>query len=176
MAKKTKKISRVATTKRVTTSSSSATNMNSTSAPMTESHMTFNQLLAAFILFTVLTIVVLFLANLFFPASIVLGNHMVSMMGALLISSLTLSLIAVGATPLIESGSEAINIKLSNGQWMGIYWVINILAIWGIGRLAEEIGLGLSSWLVAVILGTVINFFQGMIIVFIVSRLADRSA
>lgn len=171
MAKKSKKTRRVA--KNFVAPSTSTSSM---SEPMTEAHMTFSQLLAAFVLFTVLHALIIFVANMFFPASVVLGNNIISTTTALLMSSATLALIAVGATPLIESGSEAINWKLSNGQWMGTYLIINIFAIWAVARLAEAIGLGISSWLVAVILGTIINVAQGMIIVSVVSRLADRSA
>jgi uncharacterized membrane protein YvlD (DUF360 family) len=76
----------------------------------------------------------------------------------------------------IEAASEASGTKLSNGQWMGLYMVINVVAIWVLARLAEDIGFGISSWVVAVILGALLNLVQGVLIMSVVSRLADRSA
>lgn len=176
MAKTKKKSRQVAKTNHASRSKTVLQSTTVAEVPTPEiSRMTFSQLLAAFILFAVTHAVVFFLANLFFPGDVVLGNHVVSAVSALLVSSAVIALISVGATPVVESASESLKTKLSNGQWMGLYLLINVASVWILARLAEEIGFGISSWLVAVILGLVINVLQGIIIVSVVSRLANRS-
>jgi hypothetical protein len=176
MAKTNKKTRRVAKTVHASrTGATPVVNPTSSTVSLESARMSFSQLLAAFILFTVTHSIIFSVASVFFPMDVVLGNHLVSALSSLLITSATLALISVGVTPLIESASEAMKTKLSNGQWMGLYLILNVLTIWVLARMAEEIGFGISSWLVAVILGLVINILQGVLIMSVVSRLANRS-
>lgn len=50
---------------------------------------------------------------------------------------------------------------LSPKDWLMGYFALNTVGIWLIARLAEILGLGLSSWLVALLLGLVLSFAQG---------------
>jgi hypothetical protein len=42
------------------------------------------------------------------------------------------------------------------------YFAINIVALWEITRFAENLGLGVSSWVVVILLAAALDWAQGM--------------
>lgn len=105
---------------------------------------------------------VLWLANAFFPKMIVLGNAMLDRNWAILLSMGMLSLIGMLCVPVFEYYQEQKGRALSTTDWMVGYLVINFVAIWGITRFAEEFGMGISAWWIALILAAVMDFLQGI--------------
>lgn len=127
-------------------------------------HFTGRQLTMTFIAFFVIHAVIIYLANRFFPGNVVLGNHFFSPMMGLLYVTVPFTIIAVGAMPLIAEVAEMMKRKLSNMHWMVAYLIINTAAIWVLARFAEWIGMGISSWMVALGLSVIVTFLQGMVI------------
>jgi hypothetical protein len=136
----------------------------SSSNTLSTEETTFSQLAMMVVAFSVVSLIVLYIANMLFPSNVVLGNHIVTPMMALLMSSIVISLLGVGATPLIEWASKAINLKLNASHWMLLYLVINTLVVWLVARFAEILGLGVSSWVVALGLGFILDVAQGLLV------------
>lgn len=146
------------------------------STPMDRSHFSGKQLAMTFIAFFVIHSVVVYLANMFFPEDVVLGNHFFSPTMGLVYSMLPLTLLTVGCIPFIEYVAEKFNRTVSNMEWMVDYLLINTAGIWILARFAEWIGFGISSWMVAVALGVVITILQGAVMGFIMtSKPAQKS-
>ncbi len=126
--------------------------------------MTTSQLAAMFLSSWLVGIVVLGVANLIAPRALVLGTLSISPFWALLVSSGVLSFLGVAFAPVIELVSAKENLKLEMVHWTVLYFVINTLLIWLLARLSEILGMGISSWMVAVILGLILDFLQGIAI------------
>ena len=105
---------------------------------------------------------VLWLANAFFPKMIVLGNAMLDRNWAIFLSMGMLSLIGILCVPIFEYYQAQKSKALTSMDWMVGYLVINFVAIWGITRFAEEFGMGISAWWIALILAAVMDFLQGL--------------
>ena len=74
-----------------------------------------------------------------------------------------LTLIAVLATPLIEAAAKMQKRVLSTMDWMLAFLVIDFAALWLITRFSAQYGLGVTSWLVVLILAVVLDIVQGMV-------------
>jgi len=132
--------------------------------PPTQPNMSARQLSLLFLAFGVLHFVVVYLANMFFPAQVVLGNNIVSPLMALFYTVLPFTLLAVGAVPVIEYAGEIMKRSLSTMEWMIAYLVLNTVVFWGLARVAEWLGMGLASWMVALVLGAIVTFLQDMVV------------
>lgn len=130
------------------------------------------QLSMALVLFVVVNTVVILLANMLFPQSVVLGNDLISPVMAAIYSMVVLSLMAVGMMPVIEFVTVQQKMNLTSTHWMLLYWVINTGGLWLLSRFAELLGMGLRSWVVAVVLGLVLNLVQGMVMMKVVSKVS----
>lgn len=122
------------------------------------------QLGAVFLVMFVVNSIVMYLANMFFPYMVVLGNARYTAVSALLVSMFALTLILTLATPIIERVAAAANAKLEMMHWIGLYMLLNIVSLWTIARYAEVFGLGIASWGVVVVLAFVMNLLQGLAI------------
>jgi hypothetical protein len=91
-----------------------------------------------------------------------LGNHLFPALQSLFYSMIVFTLIAVGATPIIEHMADSSGKKLKELDWIMLYFVVNAVGIWVVARFAEQLGLGISSWLVVVALAVVIDIVQGL--------------
>lgn len=132
--------------------------------------MNFAQLCTALVLFIIGNTLVVLVANFFFPSAIMLGHHRFSpFLGAVYAMSF-LSLIAVGVMPVVEYLANQKGMKLTSAHWLMLYWVVNAGGLWLVGRFAEIVGMGISSWAVAVVLGLVLNLVQGGLMKQVVSR------
>lgn len=128
------------------------------------STMTAKQLSITFVVWMLAHTTIFFLANRFFPEAVALGTDQFSTWQALLFSMLVLTLITVGFIPLVEMIASSAKRSLSAMDWMVTYFVINTAAIWVVARFAEQLGMGISSWVVAVVLALVIDAVQGLLV------------
>lgn len=114
-----------------------------------------------FVLFLV-DVFVVYLANQLFPADVVLGTYSISLGWALHHSMARLALINMFVIPLVYYHEWKRGSNYSPKEWMLVYFVVNTLAIWGITRFAEAIGLGISHWWVALLLAAALDWAQGI--------------
>lgn len=120
-------------------------------------------LVLSFILMFASNSVVLYFANAFFPNQVVLGTHSLPVLAALLISMTALTLDTTFSIPFFRSFENMRGKMLTSGEWMVGYLFINFASLWFIGRFAEYLGLGFSSWMVVLALAAVMDFFQGLV-------------
>lgn len=131
----------------------------------------FGFMVKSFIAMFLVNVGVVFVANRFFPALVVLGTHQISPMMGLLTSMAVLSLIVTGAMPVIEWAKKEFKLKLKDKDWMIIYWLVNIVGLWVVSRFAETLGLGISSWVVVVVLAFFLDMAQGLVMMKLVTRM-----
>lgn len=118
--------------------------------------------LSYFALFVVNSAVVS-LANLFFPQVVVLGTQSLSPLWALGLSMGVLALINTFVLPLVRIFENKRKRMLNTNEWMLLYFVLNFAGVWLITRGAKELGLGITSWAVALVLAVVLDLAQGVI-------------
>lgn len=106
---------------------------------------------------------VIWFASRFFPQAVVLGNHMFSPIQALFYSMIVFTLIAVGAIPIIEHLAVAQRKALKTLDWVVIFFVVDAVGLWVVARFAEQLGLGIASWVTVIALAIVIDATQGLI-------------
>jgi CBS domain containing-hemolysin-like protein len=133
--------------------------------------MSVTQLSAMYGAFLLANMLVVWGASLLAPNLVVLGTSSINAMAAAFYSMIVLTSILVGATPLIESIINTLRLKVSNLHWMVGFFALNILGVWVVGRFAEELGLGIAAWWVAVALAFVMNVVQGLIVVQGISKI-----
>lgn len=114
-----------------------------------------------FIAMFVVNMVVIYIANLLFPNNVVLGNMNLDVFWALVISSAAIALLTVLVMPLLRMYERSKKRDMTPGEMMGVYLIINFVILWLISRAAEVFGLGLSSWLVVLLLAVVLDLVQG---------------
>jgi len=121
------------------------------------------QLTQTVFFFLLINILVIYLAYLFYPIFVVLGNQTFSTLIALFISALTLSLVQMGAASALESLARQQKLKLKMSHWILIRLFANTAALWLVARLAGLLGLGLASWVVALSLSFPMTIIQHLI-------------
>jgi hypothetical protein len=124
-------------------------------------HLSFSQLVRLFGIWFFAQSVVLAGASYFFSTSVVLGTNTISPFSAMLYSMIVQTLIAIGAVPLLELLQDFQQKSLGTTSWMLFYFGVNTIGLWIISRFAEQLGLGLGSWIVAAVLGLTFSFVQG---------------
>lgn len=147
--------------------------------PVTDTTTTltsFSQLMTTWFSFLVVTLVTYYLVNVLFPDYLVFGTDQISGVAALLQSAALLSLLVVGAIPIIEIIAGALNKRISDSNWMIIYLAINTVGIWIISRFAEVAGMGISSWIVALVTGFILTLAQGIAYKMLINPLTSRDA
>lgn len=117
-----------------------------------------------FAIFTVTSLVIL-VANALFSTSVVLGTANISKSWAIIHSIATLALIDIFAVPFIKLYENKTTQTFNQNQWSFAFYFVNLISIWIITRLAEQLGLGVSSWLVVVILTIFVNIAQTLTII-----------
>lgn len=105
---------------------------------------------------------VIALANMFFPDNVVLGTMSLSSTEALLLSSAAISVLTCMAIPFVFEAGHKLGRDITPMEMMISYFFINTIVVWLIARESEIFGMGISSWLIVLILAFVLNFFQGM--------------
>lgn len=105
---------------------------------------------------------VIYVANMFFPENVVIGNMSLTSGWAIFLSMSMLSLIGILTVPLFEYVQEMRGSALEMPHWIGGYLVVNFVGIWLITRFAENFGLGISAWWVGLVLAAIMDFLQGV--------------
>ena len=116
----------------------------------------------SFLTLMVTNVVVLAVANALAPNHVVLGTYAISYWWAIYHSMFKLSVISTFVMPLVTLYEWKNKTTFTPKQWMMTYFVVNVVVLWEITRFADNLGLGVSSWVVLLILAFVFNFAQGM--------------
>ncbi len=121
--------------------------------------MMFYSLIALF--FT--NALVILIANSLFPNDIVLGSLHSPYWWAVHHSMFKLAVIDVFAMVFVTYYEWKKGVVFTPKQWMLTYFAVNLVALWGITRFAEYIGLGVSSIGVLILLAVAFDWVQGMV-------------
>lgn len=119
-------------------------------------------LLLTFLIMLFVNYLAISLAANLFPNQIVLGTASITRHWALVYSATAISLVSTFAVPLILEWERLKRKTLAKSGWMKIYLAINFLGVWVIGRFADNLGLGFTSWKVVLGLAVVLDFVQSM--------------
>ncbi|MBU1088302.1 hypothetical protein KKA02_00270 [Patescibacteria group bacterium] len=119
-------------------------------------------LVITYFVFFVVNSLIIWLANMLFPAQVVLGTWYISGFWAIIHSMGTLALINTFTIPFVRDTEKKRDKMLSKNEWMVVCFLINVAGVWLIARKANQFGMGIKSWLVAVILGLVFGVVQTM--------------
>lgn len=116
----------------------------------------------SYLVLLAVNIIVVSFAGRLAPEAIVLGSFSASRGWALLHSMGTLTLLNVFMIPLVHY-HEVVRGKMYNSkEWMLAYLLVNFVGLWVIARFADNLGLGLSAWWVALLLAIVLDWVQGL--------------
>lgn len=115
----------------------------------------------SFLTLMVTNVVVLMIANALFPNQVVLGSFSVPYLWAIHHSMFKLSVIATFVMPFVAYYEWQKSTTFTPKQWMIAYFFVNLAGLWGITRFAENLGLGVSSFGVLVLLTLAFDFAQG---------------
>lgn len=115
-----------------------------------------------FVIMLAVNSAVVWLANMLLPTTVVLGTFNISKFWAILYSMGALSLVNTAAVPFMYKLEEWKGSVLTSMDWMFQYFVLNFMTVYVLTRVSEVFGLGVSSWLVVVILAAVLDFVQGI--------------
>ncbi|HZZ98368.1 MAG TPA: hypothetical protein VFG51_00365 [Candidatus Saccharimonadia bacterium] len=119
--------------------------------------------------------VVLYVANMLFPSSIVLGNMSLSPMWAILLSMGALALVETLVMPFAHEIEKMMGRVMKPYEWMIKYLIVNFLSLWVITRFSGQFGLGVKSWLVVLVLAAVMDFVQGVVMMGMGKMMMDKS-
>lgn len=104
--------------------------------------------------------IVLYVANMFFPEFVVLGNNNLSPFVATLLTGFLLSAFMGLPEPVMKSAG----IKTKNEMYLAfVYLVFNVVGLWVLARLAAFVGFGVSSFITVIVLGFVLNLIQYLV-------------
>jgi len=117
-----------------------------------------NKKLTLWLTILVANAIVLYVASLFFPDHVVLlGNATLTNWLSAVVTALVLTIILRLVKPLLT----ATNLKVKGDLPINItYLITNIVGLWVLGRLANYVGFGISSFVVVIVLGAVLSLVQ----------------
>ena len=102
-------------------------------------------------------VIVLYVAALFYPAAVVLGNANLSNWLAAILTALILTTVLYAVKPVLKT----VNLKVKGDLSVNItYLVTNMVGLWVLGRLANYVGFGVSSFVVVIVLGITLSIVQ----------------
>ena len=122
------------------------------------------RLLCTYLIVPAVSALVIYLANMFFPQSVVLGTMSLSMPWAIALSAGKIALVTTFASAFFTEWEYRNGKLLSPSASIAGYLVVNLANLWFVSRFADIYGLGLSSWMVLVALAFTLNFVQAMVI------------
>lgn len=106
---------------------------------------------------SLLNAVILFVGSILFPTNIVLGNYTLPPV----LAALATGVLLTGVMALTESAIKYFKLKIKKEMQLAmVYLVGNILGLWVLARLANYSGFGVSSYVVVIILGLLLNTMQ----------------
>lgn len=119
-------------------------------------------LVASFAVIFIVNMIVLYFANLWFPNTVVLGTMSLTTLWALLLSAGALAVVGTFSIPFFHEVEMRSNKVLTPLEWTLGYLVINFVSLWLLTRAAEIFGMGVTSWLVVLVLAVVLDIVQGI--------------
>ena len=100
---------------------------------------------------------IIYVASFLFPGSVVLGNATVSVLSAIVLAALGLTLVISLLPVILRQLGVA---KISENNRYLIYALVNTMVVWFMSRAAFIFGFGLDSKFTAVILGVILTIGQ----------------
>ena len=131
-------------------------------AQKSEAHTCMILVYSYFALFFVNGLVV-YLASMYFPANVVLGTLHIPKLWAVIHSMGALALINTFAIPVLRAYERSKDTMVTNRDWIVAYFFINFGGIWIITRFADQLGFGITSWVIALVLAAILDAFQGVV-------------
>ena len=120
----------------------------------------FTQLLRMWVVFFLGTSIALFMFELLFPSLITFGTATITPVRALFQNAAIISFVVVGAVVALEEMClKHARLSLERFQFLTML-VVNTGMIWLLSRLAEQMGFGISSWIVALVLASILQLIQ----------------
>lgn len=119
-------------------------------------------LLISFLILYAVTALVVHVAHMWAPESVVLGTMSLSYGWALLLSSGVIALISLFAMPFFTEWEMRNKRVLKPKELFALYFVVLFFDVWLVTRAADVFGLGVSSWLVVLLLAAALDVTQGM--------------
>lgn len=119
-------------------------------------------LLFSFLTVAVANMIVIYTANLLFPMQVVLGTLSLTPFWALTLATTELSIWLTAIIPLVYYFEWKNKRNLTDKEWMGLYFIANVMFVWGVTRFADIYGFGVSSWMVVIALALALDFVQGI--------------
>lgn len=120
-------------------------------------------LVVSYLVLFVVNSIVIYLAHMLFPSLVVLGTRSLSLVWAISLSMGVLSLINTFAIPLVRVYENERKRMFSTNEWMIAYFLLNFGGVWLIARGSAQLGLGITSWVVALVLAVVFDLVQGVV-------------
>ena len=120
-------------------------------------------MVASFFAMFVPNLLIVYLANTFFPNLVVLGTLAFTPVWGLFHSVIMITLIGTLAMPFFTLYEIKRGKTLTPMDWTIGYFLVNAATIWTVTRFSEQFGLGVHAWWVVLILAAVMDFTQGVI-------------
>lgn len=117
---------------------------------------------------------VVYAASLLFPTEVVLGTYSISTVWALIHSMSLLALLHTLMVPVIREYENSQGRMFTDRDWLVTYFVLNFAGLWVLSRFADELGLGLNSWLVALMLAVIVNIGQAGVMLLVSKYLPKK--
>lgn len=119
-------------------------------------------MLSTYISIFLTTALVVAIANRWFPENVVLGTMSITRLWAILLSAGVVALINTFTMPFVTQWEIQRGKLATAPEMFSIYLAINFIAVWLITRVAEVFGMGVTSWLVVLLLAIALDLVQGM--------------
>lgn len=120
-------------------------------------------LVVSYLVLFVVNSIVIYFAHMLFPGFVVLGTRSLSVVWAIALGMGVLSLINTFAIPLMRVYENKRKRTFSTNEWMISYFLLNFGGVWLIARGSAQLGLGITSWVVALVLAVVFDLVQGVV-------------
>ena len=115
----------------------------------------------------VVSVAVVYVASMLFPNQVVLGTLYITPLWALIYSMTFLTLLNTFLLPVVREYEKYRGRMFQAKDWMVVYFATNFVGVWLITRFAEQIGVGVSSWVVVLFLAAVLDAAQGVSMMFL---------
>ncbi len=140
--------------------------MNESISPASPSPTILNaaELSSAFVGIFVLHAVLVRMSPLVAGAWLVFGSASLTPLMAQFAVALLSALLVVSTFPLVETMITQFDIEIPVWQWVTGYAVYDAMIIWGMSRFAEAVGMGITSFWVAVLAGVVLAPLQAIVV------------
>lgn len=121
----------------------------------------FSDLVGYLITYFMVDLILVLLFAVILPSYVALGTDLISPLRGLVQASFLLSFFVISTVPLIEQLVSQMKLELSDRDWFAVFAVVNSAMIWLVARFAVVVGMGISSWRVALMLGVIFSIVQG---------------